>query len=138
MGIVTARYITTAKPMGQFLDQWAAAIVKNPDTKIRIVEIEGAGDGALEDRLLLIIRAYENIDERKRRSAQKLWEMCFHLRSAIPGAAHREERNGDAHERCCFDCRKAKADKPVQGRTERRQGRNKTPDDILEQCDERE
>ena len=65
VAVVGPRQVAAAEPLGEILQPGAAAVVQHPDAKIRIVRSRRADDGALEDRLLLVVGADEHVDERR-------------------------------------------------------------------------
>ena len=63
--IVRPREVAAAELVAERLHPGAAAVVEHPDAKIRIVHAERADDRALEDFLLLVVRADEHVDRRR-------------------------------------------------------------------------
>ena len=66
MGVVGPCQIARAQALAQRLEPGAPAVIEHPDAIARVIHGQRADDGALQDRLFLIVRADEDVDERQR------------------------------------------------------------------------
>ncbi|MHC2423602.1 hypothetical protein ACVIST_000347 [Bradyrhizobium elkanii] len=64
VAVVRAGQIVAAELLGEPAQPEPAAVVEHPDAIIGIIEPGRADDGALQDRLLLIVGADEDVHER--------------------------------------------------------------------------
>ena len=64
--IVRAGQVATAEFFSQALEPQASSVIQDPNAIVAVFQPRGADDRTLQNRLLLIVGADEDIDERRR------------------------------------------------------------------------